>query len=56
MENPEQEHPGEASLGAAQSSNPPVDPEMINDDGDGDPAPLAEAVGGLADDEGDGEA
>lgn len=51
MENPEQEHFGEASLGDAQSSNPPVDPEMIKDEGDGDPAPLAEAVGGLADDD-----
>jgi hypothetical protein len=26
---PHQEHFGEASLGAAQSSNPPDDPEMI---------------------------
>jgi hypothetical protein len=27
---PDQEHFGEASLGAAQSSNPPDDPEMID--------------------------
>jgi hypothetical protein len=28
------EHFGEASLGEAQSSNPPDDPEMINPDAD----------------------
>jgi hypothetical protein len=28
---PDEEHFGEAALGAAQSSNPPDDPEMIND-------------------------
>ena len=27
---PDQEHFGEASLGAAQSSNPPDDPDMID--------------------------
>lgn len=39
---------GEASLGEAQSSNPPVDPEYLEDDaappeepGDEDPAPDA---------------
>lgn len=34
METPgsDQEHFGEASLGDAQSDNPPDDPEMINDD------------------------
>jgi hypothetical protein len=31
---PDQEHFGEASLGAAQSSNPAVDPEMIEPDAD----------------------
>jgi hypothetical protein len=28
---PDEEHFGEASLGGAQSSNPPDDPEMINE-------------------------
>ena len=32
MERPDQEGFGEASLGEAQSSNPPPDPEMIEDD------------------------
>jgi hypothetical protein len=32
MEHPDQEGFGEASLGEAQSSNPPPDPEMIEDD------------------------
>ena len=31
---PEEEHFGEASLGEAQSSDPPDDPEMIYDDAD----------------------
>jgi hypothetical protein len=31
---PDEEHFGEASLGAAQSSNPPDDPEMIAPDAD----------------------
>jgi len=31
---PEEEHFGEASLGEAQSSDPPDDPEMIFDDAD----------------------
>ena len=31
MESPDQESFGEASLGDAQSENPPSDPEMIND-------------------------
>jgi hypothetical protein len=31
---PEYEHFGEASLGEAQSSNPPDDPEMIEPDAD----------------------
>ena len=35
---PDQEHFGEASLGAAQSSNPPDDPEMIDPTAD----PLAD--------------
>ena len=30
--NPDQEHFGEASLGEAQSENPPSDPEMIRGD------------------------
>jgi hypothetical protein len=55
MENPEQENFGEASLGEVQPSRLPIDPAMIDPDSDGDPAPLAEAVGGLADDETDGE-
>ena len=29
---PDEEHFGEATLGAAQSSNPPDDPEMISPD------------------------
>ena len=35
--NEEQEGFGQASLGEAQSSNPPEDPEMINDDAGEDP-------------------
>ena len=31
---PDDEHFGEASLGEAQSSDPPDDPEMIEDDAD----------------------
>jgi hypothetical protein len=31
---PDEEHFGEAPLGAAQSSNPPDDPEMIAPDAD----------------------
>jgi hypothetical protein len=31
---PDREHFGEASLGEAQSSNPPDDPEMIEPDAD----------------------
>jgi hypothetical protein len=31
---PDEEHFGEADLGAAQSSNPPDDPDMINPDSD----------------------
>ena len=31
---PDEEHFGEASLGDAQSSDPPDDPEMIFDDAD----------------------
>ena len=31
---PDEEHFGEASLGDAQSSDPPDDPEMIEDDAD----------------------
>jgi hypothetical protein len=31
---PDEEHFGEASLGAAQSANPADDPEMINPDTD----------------------
>jgi hypothetical protein len=38
VESPEQEDFGEASLGEAQSENPPADPEMINDDADDDQA------------------
>jgi hypothetical protein len=30
---PDQEHFGEASLGDAQSSDPPADPEMLREDG-----------------------
>jgi len=32
---PDQEGFGEASLGEAQSENPPADPEMIRDGGEG---------------------
>jgi hypothetical protein len=39
MEHPDQEHNGEASLGEAQSENPPSDPEMINDDAEDDQDP-----------------
>ena len=35
--NEEQEGFGQASLGDAQSSNPPSDPEMIEEDGTEDP-------------------
>lgn len=38
---PDQEHFGEASLGEAQSENPPEDPEMIEDDA------AAEGEGGV---------
>ena len=38
---PDQERFGEASLGAAQSSNPPDDPEMID--------PLADPLGTVED-------
>jgi len=31
---PDEEHFGEASLGEAQSSDPPDDPDMIEDDAD----------------------
>jgi hypothetical protein len=31
---PDQEHFGESDLGAAQSSNPPDDPDMIEPDAD----------------------
>jgi hypothetical protein len=31
---PDREHFGEASLGEAQSSDPPPDPEMLRDEGD----------------------
>jgi hypothetical protein len=34
METPDQEHSGEASLGEAQSSNPPDDPDYIEPDAD----------------------
>ena len=34
---PQRENFGEASLGEAQSSNPPKDPEMIRDDSERDP-------------------
>jgi hypothetical protein len=36
---PDQEGFGEATLGEAQSSDPPSDPEMIRDEADEDPAP-----------------
>ncbi len=39
---PEREGFGEASLGDAQSSNPPSDPEMIDDDGDASEAAEAQ--------------
>jgi hypothetical protein len=35
-ENPDQENFGEASLGEAQSENPPSDPEMIRGEEDGE--------------------
>jgi hypothetical protein len=38
VEHPDQEKFGEASLGEAQSEDPPSDPEMINDDADEAPA------------------
>jgi hypothetical protein len=34
MPRPDEEHFGEASLGDAQSANPPDDPEMIEPDAD----------------------
>jgi hypothetical protein len=37
----EQEGFGQASLGEAQSSDPPEDPEMINDDADQDAGPAS---------------
>ena len=54
---PDREDPGEASLGDAQSSNPPDDPEMIEPDAD----PLdtdvedADLFLGLEDDDGYGD-
>jgi len=39
MEHPEREGFGEASLGEAQSSDPPPDPEMIEDEEDEDAEP-----------------
>jgi len=54
---PDEEHFGEASLGEAQSSNPPDDPEMIEPDAD----PLdtdvedADLFVGEGDDEPDGD-
>ncbi|HLM31647.1 MAG TPA: hypothetical protein VK326_08315 [Solirubrobacterales bacterium] len=39
MEHPEREGFGEASLGEAQSSDPPPDPEMVEDEEDEDAGP-----------------
>jgi hypothetical protein len=39
MEHPEREGFGEASLGEGQSSDPPPDPEMIDDEKDQDAGP-----------------
>jgi hypothetical protein len=36
---PDQENFGEASLGDAQSSDPPEDPEMVDEDADPDSGP-----------------
>ena len=44
MENSDQEHFGEASLGVAQSEDPRADPEMIDDDADGDATEQEEAA------------
>jgi hypothetical protein len=40
----DQEGFGEASLGDAQSENPPNDPEMVDDDQDADPPREDEAA------------
>lgn len=42
---PDQEGFGEASLGDAQSSNPPPDPEMLRTDGA--PGPLQDKASGI---------
>jgi hypothetical protein len=44
--NPDQEGFGEASLGEAQSENPPADPEMLEDDESGEAEGGAETYGG----------
>ena len=41
---PDQEGFGEASLGEAQSENPPTDPEMVDDDQDAEPPREDEAA------------
>ena len=46
---------GEASLGAAQSSNPPDDPEMLTDTGDFDADTDFEGDGPLPEQERDNE-